>query len=149
MELSKQIDIKQEWSWFLEHRIRNASGNMTEKTLSGIVEADVAHFGGKEKNKHKKSKRQNKGRGAVGKMHVHGMRGRDEQVVLQVVEKEDAPTLQGIIKENVLPGSTVCTDEATSYQGLDANFEHKTVNHSAGQYVDGDTHTIRLRLFGQ
>jgi len=93
-----------------------------------------------EKNKHK-SKRLNQGRGAVGKNHVHGMRDRDGQLVMQVVANEDAPTLQGMIKENVLPGSTVCTDEASAYRGLDANFEHKTVNHSAGQYVDGDNHT--------
>ena len=141
LQLSKELDISQKAAWFLEHRIREACGNQVHKILYGIVEADVAHLGGKEKNKHFK-KRLHQGRGAVGKTHVHGMRDRKGQVVLQVVEDEDAPTLQGIIKENVLFGSTVCTDEAGAYQGLAAaHFNHQTVNHSAGQYVNGAFHT--------
>ena len=142
LELSKWLDISQVSAWFLLHRIREACGNQVHKFLYGIVEADVAHLGGKEKNKHFK-KRLRKGRGAVGKTHVHGMRDRKGQVVLQIVADEDAPTLQGIIKENVLVGSTVCTDEAPAYNGLAAaHFNHQTVNHSAGQYVkNGIYHT--------
>ena len=48
-------------------------------------------------------------------------------------------------KENVAEGSTVCTDEHKAYQGLDSiaekRYVHKTVNHSAGKYVDGEFHT--------
>ena len=36
---------------------------------------------------------------------------------------------------------TVHTDELKSYSGLSkAGFEHETVNHGAGEYVDGDCH---------
>ena len=73
------------------------------------------------------------------------MRDRDGQVVAQVVKSTDAPTLQGAIRENVLTGSTVCTDEHGSYTGLDTiadkKYEHKTVNHSAKKFVDGMAHT--------
>ena len=35
----------------------------------------------------------------------------------------------------------VCTDEHRSYEGLDIEFIHKTVKHSAKQFVDGMAHT--------
>ena len=70
-----------------------------------------------------------------------GMRDRNGQVVAQVVANNDKDTLQEIIDSNAAEGSTVCTDEYAAYNGLDAEFVHKTVNHSAKQYVDGMAHT--------
>ena len=50
-------------------------------------------------------------------------------------------TLQPIIKETVESGAVVHTDELRSYAGLDkAGFEHNTVNHGAGEYVNGESH---------
>jgi transposase-like protein len=66
---------------------------------------------------------------------------------MQVVSATDKETLQGVIKENVVAGSTVCTDEHASYEGLgtslepEKTYEHKTVCHSAKKYVDGMAHT--------
>lgn len=144
LELSKKLKISQTWAWFLEMRIRYACGNMPDKVLANIVESDEAHLGGKEKNKHA-NKKLRAGRGAVGKTHVQGIRSRDGQLIMKVVESIDAHTLQGTITENVLPGSIICTDEAGAYNGLDTipdkKYVHKRVNHSAKQYVDGMAHT--------
>ena len=43
----------------------------------------------------------------------------------------DAPTLQGFVHETTCDGTTVYTDEAGAYRGLE---NHETVKHSVGQW---------------
>ena len=65
-----------------------------------------------------------------------------------VVPNVRKKTLQPIIQENVVKDSTVHTDELKSYSGLSkVGFEHETVNHGAGQYVDGDSHVNGIEGF--
>ena len=73
---------------------------------------------------------------------------RDGDVMAKVVPNVRKMTLHPIIKENVEKGSTVNSDELASYNGLDkAGFEHETVNHGAGEYVDGNCHVNGLEGF--
>ena len=50
--------------------------------------------------------------------------------------------MQGFIVDNVAPGAAVCTDDHRGYSGAGGVFyEHKTVRHSAREYVNGMAHT--------
>ena len=112
-----------------------------ETPLGGVVEVDETYIGGKRSG----GKR---GRGAPNKTVVFGMLERGGDVMTKVVPNVQKKTLQPIIKGNVEQGSTVHTDELKSYSGLSkAGFEHETVNHGAGEYVDGDCHVSGIEGF--
>ncbi len=134
LQLSKEIGVTQKTAWFMLGRLREACGGEPTK-LSGIVEVDETFIGGKEMNKHA-DKKLNAGRGAVGKQAVMGMRERGGRSIAMPVAGRSAAILQRQIAKHVEPGSTVYTDELKSYGGLEYHYEHGTVNHSAGKYVE-------------
>ena len=48
--------------------------------------------------------------------------------------------MQGEIRATIEPGSTIHTDELASYSGLEKDYTHEIICHSAGEYVrDGVT----------
>ena len=74
-ELGRAIGVTQKSAWFMLHRIRLAMRAGTFEMLSGEVEVDETYIGGKARNMHKaKREKAIKGRGAVGKSIVIGVR---------------------------------------------------------------------------
>jgi transposase-like protein len=133
MQLAKEIGITQKSAWFVLQRLREACSGKLEK-LQGIIEVDEMYVGGKEVSKHE-GKKLRMGRGTVGKTAVMGMRERGGRTVAMPMESTDAASLQAAIRENVEAGSSIFTDEHSSYSGLDGEtLHHETVNHSAGEY---------------
>ena len=141
-ELQRQLGVTYKTAWRMGHELRKYMAEVDGETpLSGDVEADETYVGGRTTG----GKR---GRGAPNKTVVFGMLERDGDVMANVVQNVRMKTLQPIIEENVVAGSTVHTDELKSYNGLSkAGFEHETVNHGAGEYVDGDCHVNGLEGF--
>ena len=86
--------------------------------------------------------------GAAGKTTVFGMAERKGNVEAIVTDSLKRTTLYPIVKEHVLPKSTVYTDEFRAYTGLSkAGYKHKRVHHESKVYVSGDVHTNNIEGF--
>ncbi|SFK63710.1 IS1595 family transposase [Methylocapsa palsarum] len=129
---------------YMCHRIRAGLADPEFRKLMGIVEVDETYIGGKEKNKHE-ADRKHIGRGGVGKATVIGAVERRGNLVARVIERADTETLNAFIREAVSEKvSLIATDEHPGYRSLK---KHRTVTHSAGQYVDGVVHTQTIDGF--
>src|SRR5208282_5829484 len=127
LQLAKEIGITQKSAWFVLHRLREACNDDHSK-LKGLIEIDETFIGGKEANKHEK-KKMKAGRGAVGKTPVLGMRERGGKTLAMIIETPSMMEVQGAIFARVKFGSTLMTDEAGAYDGLNCGvFKQETVN---------------------
>jgi len=126
-----------------------------EVTLSGTVEMDevyvvAGHKGHTEEVKKKgREGRRNRLKGARGrgtlekeKPPVFGIIQRNGEISIQMLPDVKQVTIKPIIEQTVEKGSMVYTDEYNIYDRLEIwDYQHKTVNHSAGEYArdeDGD-----------
>ncbi len=138
--LATDLGITQKSAWFVLHRLRHAARtNSFNAPLSGTVAVDEAALGGLEHNKHAKDRKHGRA-GMHEKTIVMGIVQKDGEVRAGVIDRTDANTLHSVIESHVEPGSTVVTDNYKGYRGLDYHYDHRTVNHSKGEYVkDGFT----------
>jgi transposase-like protein len=145
MQVHRMLDISYKTAWFLCHRIRESLRETKPETPLGgenkVVEADEAYIGGKEKNKHA-SKRQHRGRGAVGKEPVVALVERQGRVRSQHMPEVNAKNLKAALTAQIDRKSYLMTDESGAYVQAGRIFSsHETVNHSIEEYVRGDAHT--------
>ena len=162
-EISRAIGVTQKTAWFMLHRIRLAMKSGSLEKISGEVEVDETFVGGLEKNKHK-DKKQNAGRGSVGKTIVLGVlkRGntqKDEngklrkkaeriysQIRVNVIPNTQHETLFSEICANVQEGTFVYTDAHRGYNGLETAFAHSFVDHAV-KYAEGRIYTNGVENF--
>jgi hypothetical protein len=73
---------------------------------------------------------------------------RGGRIKATVLPSRRGPGLNKQVIEWVEPESIIITDDWPAYNGLQAHFiDHSRINHSAGWYVQGDTHTNTVEGF--
>lgn len=100
----------------------------------GYPEA-VARRGRPGRRRRLKGKR---GRGTLAeeKPPIFGMFQRGGQVVIRMLENVQQLTIKPLLEQTIRPGSLIYTDEYNIYTRLlDWGYDHKTVNHAAGEYA--------------
>jgi transposase-like protein len=133
-------------AWYMCHRVRAGLVDPDFRKLMGIVEVDETYIGGKNKKRH--ADKRIPGTGSVGKEIVVGAAERKGNIVARVIARADATTLNAFVRHAVSDKvSLIATDENAAYNPLDKIFDHKSVNHSAGRYVDGVVHTQTIDSF--
>ncbi len=167
LQLGRELDITQKTAWFMLHRIRKCFGIDNDVALEGEIELDETFVGGKNKNRHADKKVKNsQGRSFKDKTPVMGMMQKEvseirerprkndssktvkEKVVIResfvrcrVVADTKVVSLQPVIRQNVVAGSTLISDEWFGYEGLSRDYDHRVVDHGKKEYVNenGDT----------
>ena len=131
-EVERQLGVTYKTAWRMCHEIRKYMAALdSDDPLGGFgetVEIDETYIGGSISGK---------GSGYKGnKTTVVGMLERGGELVTRVVTRRHKAAMQSLILSQILPGTTINTDEFGGYKDIDqSGFRHVTVNHKAGQYA--------------
>jgi transposase len=134
-EIERQTGVTYKTAWRICHELRKLMASADYRgPLSGHVEVDETIIGGKRPRERKMEN----------KTIIMGMVEREGKMRAGPVPDASMFTLEPIIRENVVPGSVISTDEHRSYNQLGAEYIHGTVEHGVKEWVRGIHHTNTL-----
>src|SRR6266404_6031030 len=149
-EVGRDLGITQKSAWFVLQRLRLALQHGSMEKLGGEgkeVEVDETFIGGAARFMHpQRRKRMITERGVKDKLAVMGILERGGEVRANVIPTRRKHHIQAEIRAHVKAQSAIYSDALLSYQGLNGDFVHKTIDH-AESYVDGQIHTNGLENF--
>ncbi|MCO5133596.1 MAG: IS1595 family transposase [Phyllobacteriaceae bacterium] len=142
-EVERTIGVTYKTAWRMCNLIRQYMGYLDgDSPLGGpgrgIVEADKAFIGGKDKQGHDD------------KAIVLGMVERGYDVVTRVIPSRRANAVMPAVYQTVRPNTRLATDEALAFREAGETYRHATVNHAKKVWVAGpgnEVHTNNIEAF--
>ena len=144
MQLKRTLGVSYKTAWYLCHRIRAAMATAERPQLTGTVEMDETYVGGRERSDKPVRPKNSK------KEIVIGIRQRGGDLRFFQADDVKSGTIERYIKEHISTDvEVIVTDDSAIYPKAinahplmgDYRGKHKTINHSAGSYVEGLVHT--------
>lgn len=153
-QLERELGVTYKTAWRMFNLIRNKLMADGSGPLRGDVEVDEASVDGKPRKKQGPPIRRPETRSEAMKLRersratVFAAVERGGRIKATVLPSRRGPQLKRQVIEWVEPESIIITDEWPAYNGLERHFiDHSRINHSAGYYVVGDTHTNTVEGF--
>jgi transposase-like protein len=145
-QLERELGVTYKTAHRMMKRIRTELMNdVDDEPLSGDVEIDETSWGGKPRHKLTPVEA---AAFREAKTTVLGMVERGGKVRARVIPSRRGPALSRAVLANVDPNSIIVTDDWRPYRPLRRNYiAHRIINHSAGEYVVGLTHTNTIEGF--
>lgn len=149
-QIQRETGVTYKTAWRIFHQLRALLSD-GELQLAPTVEIDETYIGGQ-----RKGLRGRPGRGDKAKTPVVAIVQRGGKVIAHVLPDSTSGSILPMIRDHVVPGSVIYTDEYNVYGGIRAmrqadgspmGFRHGTVRHADGQYVNGDAHTNSVEGF--
>jgi len=137
-QIQRETGVTYKTAWRMFKQIRSLLGDDDKLDGPATVEIDEMYVGGRTKRLHAIEKPKTTVVGAVSR--------KSGQVLARIAPDATKPTLHGFIKEFVLPGSVLFTDEHPSYEGIEGpKYRHYRVRHSGRVYVTGSRGQIHTQ----
>jgi transposase-like protein len=153
-QLEREIGVTYKTAWRMLNKLRNIAMADDSGTLSGDVEVDEASVDGKPRKQQGPPLSHPGRRSEAAKLRersratVFAAVERGGRIKATVLPSRHGPQLKRQVIEWVEPTSIIITDDWGAYNGLGRHFiDHSRINHSAGYYVQDDTHTNTVEGF--
>jgi hypothetical protein len=143
LKLKAWLGISYKTAWFLRHRVREMLADGSAEKLTGIVEADETHIGGRKRKGRDDREDQTKS-------VSHRGRGRARSTVLVAVQRKGRTKARRVASHGVddiaprifawvSPDAILSTDELPAYRWIGRMLRgHARVHHASGQYARDD-----------
>jgi transposase len=146
-QIQRETGVTYKTAWRMFRQIRSLLSEPDMQLGGSTVEVDEMYYGGRRKRDGGRKLRADRGQKTI----VVGAVERKGRVIARTVPDATQETLQGIVREFVLPSSTVFTDEHAGYTGLEEmegrHYHHLRIKHNAKVYVMGQVHTQTIEGF--